>query len=111
MGLGLVFCRYERCSHGLVGLKRSSELLSGRQQAEGASGQGDAFLFGKELAQVRSSGGVCDPCIFGAMGCSYALVFNVQPPNDSPSSIVESQIGLRCNIDPIVRLPVPETKV
>ena len=31
-----VFCQCEKCSHGLVALRRSSELPSGRQQAEGA---------------------------------------------------------------------------
>ena len=51
----LAICRCEKCSHGLVALKRSSELLSGRQQVEGASGQGNAFLSGKEPARVRSS--------------------------------------------------------
>jgi len=54
VGLGLAFCRCEKCSHGLGALKRSSEPLSGRRQAEGASGQGNTFLFGKEPAHVRS---------------------------------------------------------
>jgi len=39
VGLGLAFCRCEKCSHGLGALKRSSKPLSGKQQAEGASGQ------------------------------------------------------------------------
>ena len=43
-----VFYRCERCSHELVASRRSSELPRGGQQAEGASGQGDAFLFGKD---------------------------------------------------------------
>ena len=49
-----VFYRCERCSHELVASRRSSELPCGGQQAEGASGQGDAFLFGKEPTLPRS---------------------------------------------------------
>ena len=50
-----VFCRCERCSHGWVASRRSSEPPSGRQQAEGASGQGDPFLFGKEPVSLWQS--------------------------------------------------------